>query len=195
MNEENTLKRLVKLTQDGQLNLIKKEIEGNETLRYSINKKHLGKSGDTLLHYAARHGHLCIMRFLVEEIEMDVELYNCDYKRALHEAASMGQGQCVSYLLAKGAKIDCLKKADWTPLMMACTRRNLAVIRELMANGANPALKNKDGWNSFHIACREGEPAIVQHLLVASPEVWRTESKTLRTPLHTAAMHGCEKFC
>lgn len=80
-----------------------------------------------------------------------------------------------------------------TPLMMACTRRNLDVIQELLSHGADPALRNKDGWNSFHIACREGDPLVVQHLLLMAPDVWRTESKTLRTPLHTAAMHGCEE--
>lgn len=73
-----------------------------------------------------------------------------------------------------------------TPLMMACTRRNLGVILELLRYGSDPALKNKDGWNAFHIACREGDPLVVQHLLVAAPNVWRTESKTRRTPLHTA---------
>ncbi|KAI1882340.1 hypothetical protein AGOR_G00249660 [Albula goreensis] len=192
MDEESVFRRLVKLTQDGQLDFIKKEIQENEKLRQRVKIKHFGRSGDTLLHYAARHGHVRILTFLIEEMEMDVELYNCDYKRALHEAASMGQGECVSYLIAKGAKIDCLKKADWTPLMMACTRRNLEVIRELMAHGADPALKNKDGWNCFHIACREGDPDVIQHLLLASPDVWRTESKIHRTPLHTAAMHGCE---
>ncbi|KAJ8245293.1 hypothetical protein GJAV_G00269180 [Gymnothorax javanicus] len=192
MTQENVLKRLVKFTQDGLLDLIKKEIEENETILLSVKKKHFGKSGDTLLHYAARHGHLDVVRFFVEDLEMDVELYNHDYKRALHEAASMSQEQCVSYLIAKGARIDPLKKADWTPLMMACTRSNVAVISELLAHGANPALKNKDGWNCFHIACREGHPTVVLRLLEASPDIWRTESKTQRTPLHTAAMHGCE---
>lgn len=70
--------------------------------------------------------------------------------------------------------------------MMACTRRNLAVIQELLCHGADPALRNKDGWNSFHIACREGDPLVIQHLLLTVPDVWRTESKTCRTPLHTA---------
>lgn len=69
---------------------------------------------------------------------------------------------------------------------MACTRRNLDVIQELLRHGADPELRNKDGWNSFHIACREGDPLVVQHLLLITPGVWRTESKIHRTPLHTA---------
>lgn len=78
---------------------------------------------------------------------------------------------------------------------MACTRRNLEVVLELLAHGADPMLQNKDGWNSFHIACREGDPAIIHHLLLAKPEVWRTKSKTGRTPLHTAGMETQELMC
>ncbi|KFV19582.1 Ankyrin repeat domain-containing protein 16, partial [Tauraco erythrolophus] len=78
-----------------------------------------------------------------------------------------------------------------TPLMMACTRQNLEVIKALVEHGANPLLKNKDGWNCFHIASREGHPQVIQYLLAVSPGSWATESTIKRTPLHTAAMHGC----
>lgn len=190
MADENTSKLLIRLTQEGQLCKIKQQIEETSEIDQIINA-HFGKSGDTLLHYAARHGHLDIVKYFVEGLNLDVELHNNDYKRALHEASSMSHEKCVRFLIDKGAKIDCLKKADWTPLMMACTRRNLEVIRVLLEHGADPNLQNKDGWNSFHIACREGDSAVIEHLLDVRPEVWRTESKTRRTPLHTAALHGC----
>ncbi|XP_047431940.1 ankyrin repeat domain-containing protein 16 [Mugil cephalus] len=191
--DENSLKQLVKFTQEGHLSSLEKYIAlGGSAAAQTLSSKHFGRSGDTLLHYAARHGHLDVVEYLIKRMGVDVEVYNNDYKRPLHEAASMSHKDCVSYLLREGAKVDSLKKADWTPLMMACTRRNLEVIQELLCHGADPALRNKDGWNSFHIACREGDPLVVQHLLLAAPDIWRTESKTRRTPLHTAAMHGCE---
>lgn len=111
MEIENTLKPLVKLIQDGQLCQIKKQLK-EVGMKPRIHA-HLGKSGDTVLHYAARHGHIDIVRFFVEEMDMDIELYNSDYKRPLHEAASTSHEQCVKYLINRGAKIDCLKKADW----------------------------------------------------------------------------------
>ncbi|XP_016139601.1 ankyrin repeat domain-containing protein 16-like [Sinocyclocheilus grahami] len=191
MEEESTLKHVIKAIQHGELCTVRQHLNEHVN-KQSVIYTHFGKSGDTLLHYAARHGHMEIVRYLVEELNMDVEVYNNDYKRALHEASSMSQYECVRYLIARGAKIDSLKKADWTPLMMACTRRNLEVVLELLNHGADPMLQNKDGWNSFHIACREGDLAITHHLLLAKPEVWKTKSKTGRTPLHTAAMHGCE---
>lgn len=79
-----------------------------------------------------------------------------------------------------------MKRADWTPLMLACTKQNLDIIQILTENGASPTLRNKDGWNSFHLACREGNVAIVSHLLSKDPTLWQSKSRNDRTPLHTA---------
>ncbi|XP_023422337.1 ankyrin repeat domain-containing protein 16 isoform X3 [Cavia porcellus] len=183
-------RRLFKLVQEGRLRALQEELQAAGVCQEL--------AGDTLLHCAARHGHRDILAYLVESWGMDIEAGNRDYKRPLHEAASMGHRDCVCYLLDRGASVDCLKKADWTPLMMACTRKNLEVIQDLVEHGANPLLKNKDGWNSFHIASREGDPLILQYLLTVCPDAWKTESKIRRTPLHTAGtacssvtMHGC----
>lgn len=113
MEEEYISKNLIKLVQEGQLCLLEEKLEANEDIRQSVISGHFGRSGDTLLHYAARHGHLDILTYLVEVINMDIELFNNDYKRPLHEASSMSHTSCVSYLLGRGAKVDSLKKADW----------------------------------------------------------------------------------
>lgn len=113
MADWETQKPLPRLTQEGKLSLLKEEIEKADNLSKEVRRMHFGRSGDTLLHYAARHGHLSILSYLVETLEMDVELFNSDYKRPLHEAASMGHRDCVLYLLDQGAAVDCLKKADW----------------------------------------------------------------------------------
>ncbi|NXG56626.1 ANR16 protein, partial [Hemiprocne comata] len=178
--------RPLRLVQEGRLDLLR-----DEPLEPAGRSRRYGRSGDTLLHQAARYGHRDVLAYLVEALEMDLEVFNSDYKRPLHEAASMGHLGCVSYLLERGASVDCLKKADWTPLMMACTRQNLEVIKALVEHGANPLLKNKDGWNCFHIASREGHPHVLQYLLDVSPGCWDTESTINRTPLHTAATNNC----
>jgi len=111
MDEEST-KHLIKAIQHGELCTVKQQLNEHVN-KQSVTCIHYGKSGDTLLHYAARHGHMDILRYLVEELSMDIDVYNSDYKRALHEASSMGHCECVRYLIARGAKIDSLKKADW----------------------------------------------------------------------------------
>ncbi|NXD87906.1 ANR16 protein, partial [Halcyon senegalensis] len=185
--EEDRPRRLVRLVQEGRLDLLRDQLRPDEAVEPVAGSQRYGSSGDTLLHHAARYGHRHVLAYLLEGLGMDLEVVNSDYKRPLHEAASMGHQECVSYLLERGASVDPLKKADWTPLMMACTRQNLEVIKALVEHGANPLLKNKDGWNCFHIASREGHPHVLQYLLDVSPESWDTESTIKRTPLHTAA--------
>ncbi|KAM7057067.1 ankyrin repeat domain-containing protein 16 isoform 5-T6 [Acridotheres tristis] len=184
MAEQGRPRRLLRLVQEGNLDLLRDELRLDE-IPEALSWR-WGRLGDSLLHHAARSGHRDVLEFLVLELGMDMEVANGDYKRPIHEAASMGHQECVAFLLQRGASVDCLKKADWTPLMMACTRKNLEVIKTLVEHGANPLLRNKDGWNCFHIASREGHPEVLQYLLDVSPKCWDTESTTGRTPLHTA---------
>ncbi|XP_033370750.1 ankyrin repeat domain-containing protein 16 isoform X3 [Parus major] len=191
MVEQERPRRLLRLVQEGNLDLLRDELRLDE-IPEALSWR-WGRLGDSLLHHAARSGHRDVLEFLIREIGMDPEVANGDYKRPIHEAASMGHQECVSFLLERGASVDCLKKGDWTPLMMACTRKNLEVIKTLVEHGANPLLRNKDGWNCFHIASREGHPEVLRFLLDVFPNCWDTESTTGRTPLHTAAMHGCSQ--
>jgi ankyrin repeat protein len=45
-------------------------------------------------------------------------------------------------------------KIYWTPLMLACTRDNLNIIKYLLEKKADLNQVNKDGWNAFQIAIR-----------------------------------------
>lgn len=112
--DDSSLKLLLKFTQEGQKSSLEENIgSGGSAAVRAVRSKHFGRSGDTLLHYAARHGHLDVVQYLVEQVGLEVEATNNDYKRPLHEAASMSHLACVSYLLEEGAKVDSLKKADW----------------------------------------------------------------------------------
>ena len=63
------------------------------------------------------------------------EVANHDGKRPLHEAAQYGHVDCASYLIGAGVDVDALKRATWTPLMLACTKDSLDVIRTLIEQG------------------------------------------------------------
>ena len=84
-------------------------------------------------------------------------------------------------------EIDPLKRGDWTPLMLACTKPVESIVKILVEKGASLKLRNKDGWNAFHLACRTGCSSIVAYLLDRnSVSIEQTRSKNGRTPLHTA---------
>ncbi|CAG7664884.1 unnamed protein product [Allacma fusca] len=154
-------------------------------------------SGDSALHVAAQHGRIRILKYLVETTGSAVDIRNHDRKTPLHDAAQFSQYGCVEYLLQNGADVNAVKKADWTPLMLACTKLNIEVVSILLTHGADPLFRNKDGWNSFHLATREGSVKILDLLLdncpISSPELQQlvnSRSRNGRKPLHTAAMHG-----
>ena len=64
-----------------------------------------------------------------------LEVANHDGKRPIHEAAQYGHVKCAAYLIEKGVDVDALKRATWTPLMLACTKDNMEVIRVLIEQG------------------------------------------------------------
>lgn len=70
------------------------------------------RHGDTVLHVAARHGHQPILKYIHEDLGVELNHGNLDGKSALHEAAQQGHVECIRYLLEAGCHVDCLKKAD-----------------------------------------------------------------------------------
>ncbi|XP_068760377.1 ankyrin repeat domain-containing protein 16-like isoform X1 [Montipora capricornis] len=178
----------LRLVQRNKLDEFIAMVDNSQDKRAILNCVH-SKSGDTALIVAARQGHFDLIKFLIES-GVDVEQRNKDLKRALHEAAAGSHVKCVKVLISYKAEIDCLKRADWTPLMMSCTKPNIDTISLLVQSGANMKLTNKDGWNCFHVAAREGHTDILCYLLDCCAGIWDTCSKNGRTPLHTAALHG-----
>ena len=57
----------MKLTQEGQCgSLVEQITPGGSAAVQAVSCKHFGRSGDTLLHYPARHGHLDIVEYLIK---------------------------------------------------------------------------------------------------------------------------------
>ena len=138
------------------------------------------KTGDTVLHALCRDdgGRLDMFRFIVDLCgEAACGLGNFDGKTPLHEAAQCKSASLVAFLLERRVEVDALKRADWTPLMLACTKAgNDAVVAALLEAGADPKLQNKDGWTAFHLASRAAEEGtgVLQILLQYDSSLWNT---------------------
>ena len=79
--------------------------EGNLDLTKRIMTEHnmdgdefVASRGDTLLHYAAEHGHLDIVRFLVEECNADIHARCTSGQTPLHQTGTL---QVAEYLISK----------------------------------------------------------------------------------------------
>ena len=91
-----------------------------------------GKFGNFL-----KRNRLChfLRRFVVFINRFSLEVDNKDGKRPIHEAAQHGHADCVAYLIGQNVEVDAFKRADWTPLMLACTKDDLVVVRVLIEEG------------------------------------------------------------
>lgn len=188
------INKILREAQSGNLELIKKNLSTTQlhwsTLKYD-------KTGDSILHCAARLGYLHILEYLLTNFTPNsVDCRNNDNKTALHEAAQFGQHECVRLLLKHGAEVNALKKADWTPLMLACTKvepdtwmNNYNCVQILLESGALINYQNKDGWSTVHLIAREGSIQILQLLLANGLNV-SLKTKNGRTALHVACLHG-----
>uniref|UniRef100_A0A1I8F5H4 ANK_REP_REGION domain-containing protein n=1 Tax=Macrostomum lignano TaxID=282301 RepID=A0A1I8F5H4_9PLAT len=85
----------------------------------------------------------------------------------------------IGWLRVARVPVDPLKRADWTPLMLASAKPFEPMLRLLLSHGARPGLVNKDGWTPLHLACRVGQPACADR-----------PARNGRTPAHTLALHG-----
>ncbi|XP_046821890.1 ankyrin repeat domain-containing protein 16-like [Vespa crabro] len=175
----------------------------NLTLKYDVQDWTIFRhsvSGDTPMHVAAREGHLNVVEYLCDAFErpdFKVNVVNKDMKRPLHEAAQFARTNVLRYLIEKGATIDCLKRADWTPLMLACTKigsEACKCIRILLEAKADPLRRNKDGWIPAFIICRSGDVNALRLFLEFSPESIGLRSNNGRSSLHIAAFNGHEEL-
>ena len=74
----------------------------------------INRHGDTPFLVAARHGQVELLRRLHHDYGIPIHHSNSDGKNALHEAAQHGQVDSAHYLIATGAHVDALKRADWS---------------------------------------------------------------------------------
>ncbi|KAJ8916556.1 hypothetical protein NQ315_000199 [Exocentrus adspersus] len=152
------------------------------------------KTGDTVLHCAARLGLVNTIQYLLSSFApKSVDCKNRDDKTSLHEAAQYSQYKACELLLEHGADVNALKRADWTPLMLACTKlvedRSLKSVQVLLSKGAVVNCRNKDGWTVLHLVSREGDAMILKVLLEYGLDV-KQKTKNGRIALHVAALHG-----
>lgn len=122
--DEQLKNNILKCAGRGSLQDLKDSLLTHTSSNFNWKKVKHDRSGDTVLHYAARVGAADILRYLFNicidpntsatcNDAIDFEQSNCDGKTPLHEAAQHSRLLAVKFLLEFGVSVDSLKRADW----------------------------------------------------------------------------------
>ncbi|HEY2018088.1 MAG TPA: ankyrin repeat domain-containing protein [Bryobacteraceae bacterium] len=122
-------------------------------------------AADTRLSEAAMQGNKETVRALLKD-KADVDAAQGDGTTALHWAAFRDDLDMVKMLLAAGANVKVgTREGAITPLFMACTNGNAAIIDVLLAAGAEANSVNANGTTALMTAAASGSVDAVKVLL------------------------------
>jgi len=138
------------------------------------------------LHFAAREGHIVILRYLLEK-KANIEAKNASGAPPLHEAFRAGQIEAAKMLIQAGANVNARDAKGNTAmhLVMPLGARSEGLAL-LLSKGGDPNIKDDLGDSPLHVAVGTNMGLDIVQLLMANgadPNIRNADGKT---PLHTA---------
>jgi ankyrin repeat protein len=128
-----------------------------------------GSQGDTPLIMAAGHGHVVLVRLLLDR-GADARHRNEGGLRALDWAAQTGLGEVAGVLLAHDPELlDLPGFHERTALAAAAGGGHTALVADLLGRGADPSRRLADGTRALDWAASQGHQAVVERLLSQDP--------------------------
>ena len=156
---------------------------------------------DNLMFYAARNNNPDILRYLVDRMITNYDLYYEFYPNDMHTYLSDEDGRMflhyaavsnpenIEIILGFIAKRDCPDNDGWTPLHYAAIT-SLENVKCLVNAHANVYAKENDGYGILHVACEFGMSDIVEYLLNDLNMDIDAETDDGYTPLMLAVSSG-----
>lgn len=151
-----------------------------------------GKDGETALICAAREGHLDIVRLLVKQPRISLDICDTDGMNALMHAAAHDHKDVAACLLAAGAAINYVNPTTgMTPLICASGQGHLEIAKLFLLH-ADVELDYvaPDGCNALMSAVLMNQPNVVAWLLAAGAAVNFNDAGLTGTALDMACMEG-----
>ena len=144
---------------------------------------------DVRLADAAKHKDTAAIRRLLGE-RIDPNSPQLDGSTALHWAADADDVEGARLLIAAGANVKAANRYGVTPLSLACTNGNGAMVKMLLEAGADPNTSLPGGETALMTAARTGSLPAVKALLAGGAAVDAKEGRRKQTPLMWAAAEG-----
>lgn len=120
--------------------------------------------GTTLLHLAARNGHVEMLRYLLHERRLEPFVTDAVRWTPLHLAASLDQAAAIRVLVEAGADLEAKLDDGWTPLHLAAQGHPEAV-SALLDTKADLEARLYNHWTPLHLASSGNHAAIALRLL------------------------------
>eukprot|EP00257_Ricinus_communis_P023414 XP_015583393.1 ankyrin repeat-containing protein NPR4 isoform X1 [Ricinus communis] len=168
----------------------------------------INADGDTLLHIAARYGHLDIVKLLIEHtraqhqdlesageaVRQMLRMTNKSKETALHEAARNDHPDLVELLIEQDPDfVHSSNDFGETPLYLASERGHLEVVVIMLKACTSLAYGGPNGKTALHAAAMHRHGGIVHAILDKKTSLVNKADEMGWTPLHYAAYIGASR--
>lgn len=147
-----------------------------------------------LLRYAAKNGNLNLVKYLVENLKVNIEAcknpskLNCPQATALQEAIENGHSEVAKYLIEKKANISVSSNYSEYLIRAAISSRKIEMLELLVANGI-PHFNNDISF-LWRTTIKTGDPKFVKYLIERGIKIEREYKNILADPLNIACQTG-----
>ncbi|KAG2818434.1 hypothetical protein PC116_g15191 [Phytophthora cactorum] len=171
----------------GDLEEVQQLVEGDEGVHIDAGDT---DTGWTPLILASWHGHLHVVRYLLER-GAEVDVVDSGGSTAVRFAASEGHPDILRELTERGgADLNVADMNGWTPLLLASWGGHVDVVRYLLEHGADVDARDSGGSSQLRFAASEGRLEVVKLLVeVGSARVNQYDERGW-TPLILASWYG-----
>ncbi|CAL1285646.1 unnamed protein product [Larinioides sclopetarius] len=161
------------------------------TLEQGLNANSTDTVGQTVLHTAAEFNSIEVMRYLVEQEKMSLDVCDANGKTPLHVAAENGSNDVVRYVLKhKQELITRSDKIGLSPLHTAINANKIDAVKIILEKEKNiTANKSRNSYTLLHRATMIGSPDLVELFIEKKIKV-DSESDSGETSLHCATFLG-----
>ena len=140
----------------GQLEIVKFFI-GNEFYQSS-------EESNVSLYYAVKHGHLDIVKYLIEKCD-SMNLQDLDDMSPVHLAAESGHLNIVKYLIETGTSVNLQDVDGMSSVHWAAKGGHLDIIKYLVEKWGSIDLQDENGMSPMHWAAKGGHLDIIKHFV------------------------------
>lgn len=153
------------------------------------------KNGFATLHLACIHGRLNIIKYLIEEQNLNINLPSSQGWCPIHLCINNNIGskavECLRYLISKGADINVKNNEGTYPLHIAASEGQSDCLKILLELKADTKLLDNRGQSALDLAKLWGHRNCAKYL---NNEMWSDEKKTLSEMSYLERQQRCQQL-